>query len=285
MTTNRRHYRLLLGLILLLTLLGCSPLNLAKLTGNFNRQSDLELFCEGTPAYLLMLDSLLVGHPDNPKLLLGAVQAYTAYASAVGECGHPERVAAMTIKGRDYGLALLRKETKITPEMSFPELDTALAKVGKAEVDPLFWGGYGWALWVAGQEGSPEALVDLLRIEQLMTRVATLDDTYFQGGAHLFLGIYYGSRPELYGGKAKLAKEHFERALAISNRTFLPVQVAYARYYAKTQFDRELYQKLLEEVLAFDPATVPELTLSNLIAQRQARRLLETIDENFEGAS
>lgn len=282
MTANRRLFGLLLpGLLILTTLPGCSPLNLSALTANLNRQTDLELVCEGAPAYLLMLDSLLVEHPGNTKLLLGGVQAYTAYAGAVGECGHPERVAAMTSKGRTYGLALLREGTGITPEMTFPELAAALPKVGKDEVAPLFWGGYGWALWIANQDGSPAALVDLLRVEQLMQRVVALDGAYFRGGAHLFLGINYGSRPVLYGGNPELAKQHFELALAINNRTFLPVQVAYAQYYAKSQFDRELFQKLLEEVLAFDPATAPELTLSNLVAQRQARRLLDNIDDNF----
>lgn len=270
-----------MGLLLLPTLLGCSPFNLSTLTTNLNRQTDLDLVCEGAPAYLLMLDSLLVEHPDNYKLQLGGVQVYTSYAGAVGECGHPERVDAMTVKARTYGLALLHKETGITPEMTFPELAAALTKVDKGEVGPLFWGGYGWALWIAGQDGSPAALVDLLRVEQMMLRVVALDDTYFRGGAHLFLGINYGSRPLLYGGNPELARQHFERALAINDRAFLPVQVAYAQYYAKSQFDRELYQKLLEEVLAFDPAKAPELTLSNLVAQRQARRLLTKIDDYF----
>jgi hypothetical protein len=282
MTAYRRLFNLFLsGLLILTTLSGCSSLNLSTLTDNLNRQTDLDLVCEGAPAYLLMLDSLVADHPDNPKLLLGGVQAYTAYAGAVGECGHPERVSAMTAKSRAYGLALLREETGITPEMTFPELEAALPKVGKDEVGPLFWGGYGWALWIASQDGSPTALVDLLRVEQLMQRVVAMDDTYFRGGAHLFLGINYGSRPVLYGGNPELAKQHFERALAINKRTFLPVQVAYAQYYAKTQFDRELYLKLLEEVLDFDPAKAPELTLSNLVAQRQARRLLAKIDDYF----
>lgn len=281
MNRNLPHRRLLLGLLILPMLVGCSSFNLARLAANLNRQSDIELVCEGAPAYLLMLDSLLVEQPDNPKLLQSGVQAYTAFAAAVGECGDTSRTAAIVAKGRAYGLALLRQETGITPEISFPQLETALGKLTRDEVGPLFWGGYGWALWTVSQDGSPAALVDLLKVEQLMTRAVNLDETYYRGGAHLFLGIYYGSRPELYGGKPELSRQHFERALAINERTFLPVQVAYAQYYARNMFDRELYQKLLEEVLNFDPARAPELTLSNLIAQRQARRLLEQIDDNF----
>lgn len=268
-------------LLLLFYATGCSPLNLASLAANLNRQTDLDLICEGAPAYLLMLDSLVAGDPDNPKLLLGGVQAYTSYAGAIKECDHPERAAAMGVKARYYGLALLREETGITSELSFPELAATLAKTDKNKVGPLFWGGYGWALWVSQQDGSPAALAELPKVELIMERVVALDDTYSRGGAHLFLGIYNGARPTLYGGNPELARQHFEKALAINDRAFLPVQMAMAEYYAKPLFDRELYQKLLEEVLAFDPATAPELTLSNLVAQRQARRLLAKIDESF----
>jgi hypothetical protein len=281
MTIFLRHLRLFLGLLIFSAMLGCSPLNLGNLAANLTRQTDPDLVCEGAPAYLLMLDSLRAEHPRNAKLLLGGVQAYTSYAGAVAECAHPERAAAMGVKARDYGLALLRAETGITPEMSFPDLEATLAKTGKNELGPLFWGGYGWALWVSQQDGSPAALAELPKIELLMNRVVALDGTYSRGGAHLFLGIYHGARPVLFGGNPELARQHFEQAMAINHRAFLPVQVAMAEYYAKPLFDRELYQKLLEEVLAFDPATAPELTLSNLVAQRQARRLLGKIDESF----
>lgn len=272
------------GLIFLLLLFfatGCAPLNLTTLTANLNRQTDLDLVCEGAPAYLLMLDSLAVGDPDNPKMLLGGVQAYTSYAGAVKECDHPERAVAMGVKARYYGLALLREATGITPESSFPELEAKLAKSDRSKITPLFWGAYGWALAISQQGGSPASLAELPKIELVMERVLALDDTSFQGGAHLFLGIYHGSRPPLYGGKPELARQHFEEALVINQRSYLPIQVAYAEYSAKPLFDRELYQKLLEEVLAFDLARAPEFTLSNLVAQRQARRLLAKIDESF----
>lgn len=281
MSSCRCHCHSLLLTLVLAILTGCSPLNLSSLAINFQRQTDLDLVCEGAPAYLLILDSLLAEHSDNTKLLQGGIQAYTVYAGAVGECGHPERAAAMGVKAKDYSLALLRAETGITPDMLFPNLEAVLAKTGKDELGSLFWGGYGWALWVSQQDGSPAAMAELPKIELLMKRVTALDDTYAKGGAHLFLGIYNGARPALYGGNPELARRHFEQALTINNRSFLPVQVAYAQYYAKTQFDRELYQKLLEEVLSFDPAKVPELTLSNLVAQRQARRLLSKIDDYF----
>jgi len=270
-------------LLLLFLVTGCSPTArlISSLATNLSRQNDLELVCEGAPAFLLIIDSLIVGDPENSQLLLNGVQSYAAFDTATGECGRPERNKALSAKAHAYGSALLREETGITPEMGLPEFTKALQETGRGKVGPLFWGGYGWALWIAAQDGSPAALADLPRVEQMMQRVVALDDTYYRGGAHLFLGIYYGSKPKMYGGNPELARQHFERALAINQRRFLAVQVAYAENYARPVMDRELYRSLLEEVLAFDLDREPELTLSNLIAQRRARRLLDGIDEYF----
>lgn len=269
------------ALLLLLLLGGCAPISLSSLTSNLNRQSDLELVCEGAPSFLLVIDSLIANDPEDEELLLNGIQAYTAYVTALDECGRAERGAALNAKAHNYGLTLLRLETGITPEMSLPEFTALLQKTSRDEIEPLFWGAYGWALWIASQQGAPSAMADLPRVEQLMQRVAALDDSYYYGGAHLFLGIYYGAKPVMYGGKPELARQHFERALATNQRNFLPVQVAYAESYARSQQDRELYRRLLEEVLAFDPSRAPDLTLSNLVAQRRAGRLLAAIDEYF----
>jgi hypothetical protein len=272
---------LLAWMMLLLAASGCAPVALSSLATNLNRQNDLELVCEGAPALLLMVDSLIVNAPGNKRLLLSGVQAYAAYAEIAAECGRPERSKALSAKAHTYGLALLKRATGITPGMPLADFNRALQDQGRGEVAPLFWGAYGWALWIADQGGAPTALADLPRVEQLMHRVIELDETYYLGGAHLFQGIYYGSRPAMFGGKPKLARHHFERALAVSNRNFLQVQVAFAENYARPQQERELYRQLLEEVLTSEPARVPELTLSNLVAQRRASRLLAEIDEYF----
>ncbi len=287
MNEEKKHPRFLPGAGYLLVIaffswaVACSPINLSSLVANLNRQTDLDLVCDGAPAYLLMLDSLIACDPENPDLLINGVKAYTAYGAAVAECGRPSRAVILSEKARSYGFSLLRLKFGITPETKLDDLPAVLDRIDKGDADALFWGAYGWAFWVANQDGAPAALADLPRIEKLMLRVVDIDEASFHGGAHLFLGIYYGSRPPAYGGRPELARAHFERALELSGRAFLPALVAYAEYYARPAFDRALYQRILEEVLAFDPEKAPDLTLTNLVAQRRARRLLDAIDEYF----
>ncbi|MCK4837722.1 MAG: hypothetical protein KAS94_02910, partial [Desulfobulbaceae bacterium] len=182
---------------------------------------------------------------------------------------------------RKYGLRLLLDTTGIKQTDTIDEISDKLQASDRDSVEALFWGAYGWANWISFQQGAPAAVIDLPKVEMIMKRVVDLDETFYNGGAHLFLGIYYTLKPAIYGGDPDASRSHFKKALAISDNRFLPIQVAYANNYAKMVFDRQLHAKLLEEVLSFDLGTAPSLTLSNLVAQKQARKLLSEIDDYF----
>jgi hypothetical protein len=75
------------------------------------------------------------------------------------------------------------------------------------------------------------------------------------------------------GGKPELAQQHFLRAIELSEGKNLIAKVFYAESYAKPAFDRELYNRLLTEVIMADPQA-PGLVLSNTLAQEKALQLL-----------
>jgi hypothetical protein len=56
--------------------------------------------------------------------------------------------------------------------------------------------------------------------------------------------------------------------------------VDFAKYYARTLYDRELHDQLLNEVLAADPVQ-DGYTLFNTLAQTEAKALLESADDYF----
>jgi len=250
---------------------------------NLQRQTDLDLVCDGTSSFLLMLDSMIAGNPDNMQLKLTATQAYAAYAVTLDVCGSNERSASVSSKARIYGLAVLadtvHQESIATVDPLL--LRDMLADLKKRDTARLFWAGNGWATWISFQGGSPTALADLARVEQIMLRVIQLDETFYHGGAHLFLGAYYGSKPVMLGGKPEESRRHFEKALVISNREYLPALVAYARIYAKMTYNRELYIKLLREVVDFPLEKRPDIALANQAAKRMAEQLLLQTDRYF----
>ncbi len=116
------------------------------------------------------------------------------------------------------------------------------------------------------------------KVELLLERVTAVDPGFEQGRAQLYLAILRSLIPPSLGGKPERARVHFEQAIAYSEDRDLIAKVEYARYYARMVFDQALHDRLLQEVLAADPEQ-PGLTLSNVLAQRQARELLA--DEYF----
>jgi hypothetical protein len=115
----------------------------------------------------------------------------------------------------------------------------------------------------------------------MMERVVVLDERYDYGQAHIYLGAMDCRLSATLGGRPEQGRLHFERAIALSNGRNLRAQVELARRCARLTFDRELHDRLLNEVLAADPDE-RGLTLSNVLAQQDARILLDTSTDYFE---
>ena len=285
---KERIFSLGLTIILAIVLMsnGCTSMIIQPLLDpvelSLQKQTDLELIKDGAPSLLLLLDGLIAKNPHNKNLLMAATKAYGAYAVTLHESNDLDRAISISQKAKTYGMTLL----SLLPHLGnihakkLVETDQALDRISRGQVGYLFWGAYGWATWIRFQEGAPGAMVDLPIIEHIMLRVVELDESYYYGGAHIFLGAYYSSRPAMYGGKPQLSRDHFERALAISNRKFLLTQVTYAETYARLVFDKKLYENLLTEVLD-QPLEDNEMASSNKLAQIMAKKLLNATEEFF----
>lgn len=285
MITNRIS-RLLVFIVLLSSLLLSSCTKIITRTiiqpnvGNLQQQSDLNLVCEGAPAYLLLLDSMLISSPQSEDLLMTALQSYSGYLAASAEC-NPEdqkRLISLSEKSRLYGLQLLGQFLPIGPPLDTAEFDKRLAALNKSDLPYVFWATYGWLNWVRSQSGSPASIVELVTIEKIMGRLLELDETYQGGSLHLFFGGYHAAKPAMLGGRPDLSRKHFEKAIELSGGTFLLAQVTYAETYARATFNRELHDQLLNEVADFPLEKAPEFALSNTIAKTRAARLLQ---ENY----
>lgn len=278
--------KIFLALTVLMYSSGCTSLIvnplLDPLTLSLQKQTDLQLLQDGVPSLLLLLDGLIASDPDNERLLMTAAKAYGAYATVLYEEGQVERAVTVSSKAKEYGINLLKQLPGLQNinNNTLGEIDQSLGKISPGRVGSLFWGTYGWAIWIQFQDGAPAAMADLPIVEQIMLRVVELDESYYYGGAHIFLGAYYGSRPQMFGGNPEVSRQHFERALALNDRLFLLTHVAYAETYARTMFDRELYLELLTEVIE-QPLADSDMASSNKVAKVKAEKLIVQIDDFF----
>jgi len=115
----------------------------------------------------------------------------------------------------------------------------------------------------------------------MMETVLALDETFYYGGPHLFLGTILASRSPILGGDPQKANEHFIASLQISHEKFLLTKYFYARTYAVQVQDRDLFKRLLQEILSAPDDLLPEQRLANEIAKVKARRLLNQAEDLF----
>ena len=114
-----------------------------------------------------------------------------------------------------------------------------------------------------------------------MEFVANRDSSFYFGGADLFLGALYGSRPRMLGGDADRSRAHFERALAINGGEFLMTHVYYARSYAVQTQDEALFEDLLMTVEKTPLEVLPEYKLANAVAKEKAKLLIARKSDLF----
>lgn len=247
-----------------------------------NRQSDIALVEQGTPAYLLLIDGLLQNSKQNRDLFLAAAQAYAGYASLLGD-GEQDRVAYASGKAKGYALRALELTPPFQDVLGKPleVFQERLKQTAKDQVPVLFWVGNIWGSWIATSTEGAMAMADLPWVEALMERVLQLDPAYYYGGPHLFAAILLAARPEPFGGNLKKAKEHFRKAQEYGRGKFLMTEVYFAEYYARQTLDRELFISTLKKVLETPASIEPDLTLPNTLAQRKAKKLLAQVDEFF----
>jgi hypothetical protein len=244
-------------------------------------QTDVLLVRDGAPAYLIALDGLIQGNPSSEGLLLSGARLYSSYASAF--VMDPIRRVALAAKARNYGeraLCLRRAELCRTIVGPYEDFLRELGETHRKDLPVLYGFGSAWASWVQADPGDWNALADLPKLQALMERVIELEEGYADGAAHLYLGVLYTLRPTHLGGRPEVGRDHFERAIELSEGRNLLALVLFASQYARLTFDRPLHDRLLTEALEANPVAT-DYTLSNTLAQETARELLADADDYF----
>jgi hypothetical protein len=247
------------------------------------RQSDLRILREGMPAYLMLIDGMVQTVPDNEQLLIAAAQSYSSFASLFVEGQDNEYANLLYERGKQYALRSLEMRGFKEPlQRPFDDFKEGLKRLGKKDVPYIFWAATCWVNWIRLNLDSIEAISELPRVESLMKRALELDEGFYYGGPHLFMGIWFASRPKIVGGDLKKAQEHFLKALDLGQGKFLMAYVYYANYYARKMTDKDLFTSTLQKVLETPAETSPDLVLLNTVAKKQAKELLSHVGEYFE---
>jgi hypothetical protein len=271
---------------------------------------DPELVRDSVPVMIKLQETILDGVPKHRGLLEGLARTCTQYAVAFIQADadvlNEKSVAQarklytrsrhLLLRARDYGLRGI--EVALAATAKLPDkgdgaairvltggnraaVAQLLSRATRADVGLLYWTGAAWISAIATNKNDMALVGDVWRVEALMKRALDLDETFDEGALHEFFLVYDAARPENEGGGFKKAKEHFDRAMALSkNRKLMPL-VSYAENVSVARQDRKEFRELLERVVKSDVDAAKEYRLVNILALRRAEWLLSRIDDLF----
>lgn len=242
-------------------------------------QDDPELVREATPTLLILIDSL-AGDGAGPAVLGAAAQLYAAYG--VVFVSDTERSHKLTERAYAYGRRALCAADRAgcgVRQLDFNEYEARIGAYPATRAQALYDYVIGYLSWIQAR-ADYEALARLPQLQVALNRLLDVAPAEIRGRAHMYMGILQCLRPASLGGQPEAGMRNFDQALLLTGRKDLSVMVEYARNCARLLYDRELHDRLLEEVLEAS-AEQPGLTLFNNLAKADARELLSTADEYF----
>ncbi len=283
--------RLITISLTLLTLSACSmnkmmvDMSLPMIEGGIvamNAEPDLQLAEDSMPANISMLNGMIQLDPENVQLHIFAAQAYYGLSYGFNEDKDVKRADRFYLRGLKHGiLALELSGLKNAKNLNPDQLEQQLQKLDDDDVAALFWTASNWAKWIDLNRDSAESLIQLPKPTAMMQRVLELDETFYYGGAHMYFGVYYGSRAEMLGGNFEKSRQHFDRARQITDDKLLMPDLLQAQYLARQTFDQDDFHQRLTKVIDAPEDLYPELTLLNQIAKRKAAILLSKEQQWF----
>ena len=244
-------------------------------------QNDPGIVRDGAPAYLLLLDSLLENNPRDPVLLSSAATLYATYGTVFSEDAN--RASRLTQRAREYSNMAICSTYRPSCDwegMLFTDYERTLDGLSAKDTQVMYSHGLSSLAWIRVHSADYTAIAYLPYVEALFERYLEINDGSDDATIHTYLGILKTLIPTGLGGDPEKGRAHFERAIQLSNGKDLSAKVEFANSYARLMYERDLHDRLLNEVLAADPEA-PRLTLTNVLAQRQAKELLATADDYF----
>jgi predicted anti-sigma-YlaC factor YlaD len=263
----------------------------------FTGDSDPELVGDALPFAIKMYETLLSANPEHQGLILTTGSLFIMYANAFIQgpaeflpvVEYEKRLAALErakkfyLRGADilYG-GLDKKYPGFNGASSLDDtLEPYLARMKKADVPLLYWSAAGY---LSAYSLDPFDLTLGRRVPDLMflvDRAYALDPDFNHGALDEFYILALSSLPESMGGDKSRVEVHFNRALEKSQGRMAGPYVSYAQAVAIPAQDYDTFKTYLEKALALDVNVDPDSRLMNIITQRKAQSLLDSVSDYF----
>ena len=261
----------------------------------YHSEGDPDLVRDALPFLLKTIESILDTSPRQNQALVFACTGFTLYSNAfiqldaeIAEWNNDyerslrerDRTWRLYVRARDYCLRSLELKYDGIAERLRQDPVTAAAVTEVEDVEVLYLLSAAWGLAISNAIDRPELVADLPAVRALLARALELDEDYDRGSLHIAL-ITLEALPEYLGGSPDRAREHFDRAVELSDGLDAAPYVTFASNVSVAAENSVEFRRLLEQALAIDPDEDTSLRLLNLVNQTRARALLDHIDDLF----
>jgi len=244
-------------------------------------QDDPETAKAALPTFMVLIDGMIRDNPEDPKLLASGATLYASYGAIFA--GDDERASRLTRRARQYAFDAMCESYEPAcgwHGASYDEFVATLDGIGPKQAEYLYTYGFASLAFLRAHASDWNSLAELPQMEALFQRYMDISGDEVNSAVYMYMGILLTLRPPALGGEPERAREFFEKAIEATGGKDLGVKVEYARGYAKLLYERELHDRLLNEVMAADPYQ-DGYTLSNVLAKEQAEALLAEADDYF----
>jgi hypothetical protein len=231
-------------------------------------EKNLDYIKNSLPASLKLME-ILYKKEQNPILLKNLTMGFCGYAFAFYDEKKFER-NNFYLKGIKYSDDYIQKQ-KLKEKKTISQID----------FDIIFWNLFCKSVYVDSNRDDINALVYLNEIEEAAQKLNSINPSYFYGSVSTILASIYSLKPKLAGGNPEKSKEIFESVInSKDGKKLLMNHLFYAKSYATTVLDEELFDKLINYIIEYNNPT-DELGFFNEIAKIKAKKLKEEKNEIF----
>jgi len=278
----------LLICVVAVSLSGCASLMSSAASGladsisdSVLNQDDPETAKAALPTFMVLIDGFINDNPEDPEILASGATLYASYGAIFAD----DEVRASRLTTRARGYALKAMCVSYAPACSWPdntydEFVASLEGIGPKQSESLYTYGFASLAFLRAHSSDWNSLAELPQITELFNHYMNISGDEVNGAVYTYMGILLTLRPPALGGEPEKAREYFEKSIALTDGKDLSAKVEFARGYAKLLYERELHDRLLNEVMEADPYQ-DGFTLSNVLAKEQAAVLLAEADDYF----
>lgn len=223
--------------------------------------------------------------PKNPEPMVWLSRAYYFLVDGHLNNEQPQDLEQQRLelhqKAVDWGeRALLLLDPKFEETMrAGGEFEKAIGLIEKPAVPAAYWYCINLSRF-ANAKGLSARLFYKDRVKAAMVRIKEIDPGYFYAGPDRYFGAFYSALPSIAGKDLKKSEEAFKAAIQLAPE-YLSTKAVQAEFLAKELDDREMYERMLNEVISGPDTDNPDIAPENRAAKRAAKRMLELADDIF----